>query len=363
LGVGEGDQGGLSARSSTWSAFRIDVVDPITLQLVSDPDYVPSALPRAAYGTASPPPVSTEAHSTRVISYGSTVILTDVTSGIKSPALIVRKVEKNKVLLNSGGPVSQLQKLALERPVKRGEGKDRLGLVSGSNSLDHGFGAIVDEPQMESLYLSTSSEGWNEFGEEMDYSALAAASDFEDDRRNSNASTSTESSRKRAKLYNEDDDDDEGVARATKSATVAGLRRSLITYLPPRRVNFASNGDGADGDDIKPTMTMRKKSPTKGKSRGKSKSASKSKSKSFDSQDDDDEEEEELQEEEDREVEVAVPKPIRKSREAGSEELGEVHEIDDVQSWTVIGICSLSVSLPRFVHDCLITLRMNTDDF
>jgi hypothetical protein len=41
--------------------------------------------------------------------------LSDTHSGISTSPLIIRKVDKGKVMLEEGGPVSQMQKIALQR--------------------------------------------------------------------------------------------------------------------------------------------------------------------------------------------------------------------------------------------------------
>jgi recombining binding protein (suppressor of hairless) len=42
-------------------------------------------------------------------------VLTDTHTGISTAPLIVRKVDKGKVVMEEGGPVSQMQKIALQR--------------------------------------------------------------------------------------------------------------------------------------------------------------------------------------------------------------------------------------------------------
>jgi recombining binding protein (suppressor of hairless) len=49
------------------------------------------------------------------VTYGSEIILTDANSGISTAPLIVRKVDKGRVVDDDGGPVSQMQKVALQR--------------------------------------------------------------------------------------------------------------------------------------------------------------------------------------------------------------------------------------------------------
>lgn len=49
------------------------------------------------------------------VTYGSQVILTDTLSGISTGPLTIRKVDKGRVAPDDGGPVSQMQKVALQR--------------------------------------------------------------------------------------------------------------------------------------------------------------------------------------------------------------------------------------------------------
>lgn len=49
------------------------------------------------------------------MTYGSEIILTDTLSGISTAPLVIRKVDKGKIISEDGGPVSQMQKIALQR--------------------------------------------------------------------------------------------------------------------------------------------------------------------------------------------------------------------------------------------------------
>jgi recombining binding protein suppressor of hairless len=42
-------------------------------------------------------------------------VLTDTNSGISTSPLVIRKVDKGKIVPEDGGPVSQMQKIALQR--------------------------------------------------------------------------------------------------------------------------------------------------------------------------------------------------------------------------------------------------------
>lgn len=80
----------LCAKNSTWSAFSITVV----------------RIPGATNGRM---PTSVP------VSYGAEIILTDLETGVSSEPLIIRKVEKGRIAQQAGGPVSQMQKVALQR--------------------------------------------------------------------------------------------------------------------------------------------------------------------------------------------------------------------------------------------------------
>jgi recombining binding protein (suppressor of hairless) len=49
------------------------------------------------------------------VTYGSEIQLVDSLTGITTNPLIIRKVDKGKVSAEDGGPVSQMQKIALQR--------------------------------------------------------------------------------------------------------------------------------------------------------------------------------------------------------------------------------------------------------
>ncbi|KAJ7225626.1 hypothetical protein GGX14DRAFT_531343 [Mycena pura] len=83
------DHAQLCASNVAWSAFNVNVVPRPT-----DP---PSM--------GGPQPVT----------YGCSVVLSDTQSGISTSPLIIRKVDKGRVSPDDGGPVSQMQKIALQR--------------------------------------------------------------------------------------------------------------------------------------------------------------------------------------------------------------------------------------------------------
>ena len=49
------------------------------------------------------------------MTYGSEVVLADTVTGVQTAPLIIRKVDKGRIVPDDGGPVSQMQKIALQR--------------------------------------------------------------------------------------------------------------------------------------------------------------------------------------------------------------------------------------------------------
>ncbi|RUS16081.1 hypothetical protein BC937DRAFT_91627 [Endogone sp. FLAS-F59071] len=92
----------LCAKNSTWSPFTISIVNSASS---SSPDNSSSPNSSALHnGTSSVP-----------ITYGTEIILTDTETGVSSEPLIIRKVEKGHIAQGACGPVSQMQKVALQR--------------------------------------------------------------------------------------------------------------------------------------------------------------------------------------------------------------------------------------------------------
>ena len=83
------DAGQLCASNTSWSAFNVNVVHR--------PDDAPPH--------SGPQPVT----------YGCQVVLSDTMSNIATGPLVIRKVDKGRVSNDDGGPVSQMQKIALQR--------------------------------------------------------------------------------------------------------------------------------------------------------------------------------------------------------------------------------------------------------
>ncbi|KAF8640473.1 hypothetical protein AX17_000136 [Amanita inopinata Kibby_2008] len=83
------DHAQLCASNVAWSAFNVNVLRRPT-------DTPP---------IAGPQPVT----------YGCEIVLSDTLSGISTGPLVIRKVDKGRVSADDGGPVSQMQKIALQR--------------------------------------------------------------------------------------------------------------------------------------------------------------------------------------------------------------------------------------------------------
>jgi recombining binding protein (suppressor of hairless) len=113
------EQGELAASNMSWSSFNVHVTRPVL-----DPSSSSSSSSAAALEQGprlGPHPVQ----------YGSEVILTDTITGVSSPPLWVRKVDKGIVIMEPGGPVSQMQKIALQRSTPPSEIGGRMYLSAG----------------------------------------------------------------------------------------------------------------------------------------------------------------------------------------------------------------------------------------
>ncbi|KIJ68561.1 hypothetical protein HYDPIDRAFT_173246 [Hydnomerulius pinastri MD-312] len=84
------DSAQLCASNVTWSAFNVNVV--------RRPEDAPPT-----HGGPQP------------VTYGCEVVLSDTLSNIATSPLVIRKVDKGRVSPEDGGPVSQMQKIALQR--------------------------------------------------------------------------------------------------------------------------------------------------------------------------------------------------------------------------------------------------------
>lgn len=89
------DHAQLCASNVAWSAFNVNVVRR------------PGGL------SANPGPGV--AQGPQPVAYGCEIVLSDTHSGISTSPLVIRKVDKGRVSADEGGPVSQMQKIALQR--------------------------------------------------------------------------------------------------------------------------------------------------------------------------------------------------------------------------------------------------------
>lgn len=103
----------LCASNVTWSAFNVNVVrphgdSPPIGACTRDPGIcwwrVLTTLHPFAAGPQPQP-----------VTYGSEIVLSDTVSGTQTAPLIIRKVDKGRIATDDGGPVSQMQKVALQR--------------------------------------------------------------------------------------------------------------------------------------------------------------------------------------------------------------------------------------------------------
>ena len=104
------DSAQLCASNVSWSAFNVNVVrrpeDAPPVHGMSSRDLKVLCL-------------NTHVHNTpgghQAVTYGCEVVLSDTLSNIATSPLVIRKVDKGRVSPDDGGPVSQMQKIALQR--------------------------------------------------------------------------------------------------------------------------------------------------------------------------------------------------------------------------------------------------------
>ncbi|KAI1311321.1 hypothetical protein EDD11_003466 [Mortierella claussenii] len=131
--------GGLCAKSSTWSAFTISIVNN---------------------GPCSPTPArngSSKSHHRQLaqqnaspITYGAEIILTESVSGLQSDRLVVCKVENGRILQGAIGPICQMQKVALMSLERT---KDSQPMYLGAVGDDHQSGRFMDHSTSSSTLL------------------------------------------------------------------------------------------------------------------------------------------------------------------------------------------------------------------
>ncbi|KAI9321507.1 hypothetical protein BX666DRAFT_1902898 [Dichotomocladium elegans] len=88
------ERGQLCAKNATWTPFDIIVVRQPSNHTTCMDDLTSSA--------GAP------------VNYGSEIVLKDAQTGVKSPPMIIRKVDKGNIAPAACGPVSQMQKIALQ---------------------------------------------------------------------------------------------------------------------------------------------------------------------------------------------------------------------------------------------------------
>ncbi len=118
------DRAELAASNASWSAFRVQILDDEHGNPI-DPSQTLTGTSR----NGQPPPQ-------RPIHYGSRIVLTDEATGISSEPLIVRKVDKGKLSRSdTGGLVSQMQKVALQRASTNSDMPSPAGLFLSAGRL------------------------------------------------------------------------------------------------------------------------------------------------------------------------------------------------------------------------------------
>ncbi|KAI8636747.1 hypothetical protein BD408DRAFT_425588 [Parasitella parasitica] len=119
----------LCAKNTTWSPFDIIIVNqpklPQSHKLPARQQMTTTAsgryTSRIQLAHPPPPPPPSAAHAAQQqnkapvhVTYGTEIILCDSQTGVRSPSLIIRKVDKGRIAQCAYGPVSQMQKIALQ---------------------------------------------------------------------------------------------------------------------------------------------------------------------------------------------------------------------------------------------------------
>ncbi|KAI7904037.1 beta-trefoil DNA-binding domain-containing protein, partial [Cokeromyces recurvatus] len=107
----------LCAKNSSWSPFNIIIVNqpnlPHSHKLSSKQhDHFTSRIQLSRYSS-----LSNQQDNVKIphhLTYGTEIILKDAHTGVTSPSLIIRKVDKGRIIQSAYGPVSQMQKIALQ---------------------------------------------------------------------------------------------------------------------------------------------------------------------------------------------------------------------------------------------------------
>ncbi|CAI2169240.1 12779_t:CDS:2 [Funneliformis geosporum] len=113
-----GIEGGqLCAKNSSWSSFIITVMnsnDNNNNNNHNGLNSFPSTNVQKGSTSSSSQSSNNNCSNSIPVTYGSEVILSDPTTGYTSDRLIIRKVEKGRITQGACGPVSQMQKIALQ---------------------------------------------------------------------------------------------------------------------------------------------------------------------------------------------------------------------------------------------------------
>jgi hypothetical protein len=114
----------LCAKNTTWSPFDIIVVNqpklpqPHKLPTRQQMTTTVSGRFTSRIQLAHPPaPAQSQQSNSKMpvhVTYGTEIILRDSQTGVTSPSLIIRKVDKGRIAQCAYGPVSQMQKIALQ---------------------------------------------------------------------------------------------------------------------------------------------------------------------------------------------------------------------------------------------------------
>lgn len=161
----------LCAKNTTWSPFDIIIVNqPKAPQPLKSHRQQMTTIVSGRFTSriqlAHPPPPPPQASvssstSTKLpvhVTYGTEIILRDSQTGVSSPSLIIRKVDKGRIAQCAYGPVSQMQKIALQLASTVDSQPIYLSAAgSMSDNSVHGGGAGHDGAS------STSSNTWLDY--------------------------------------------------------------------------------------------------------------------------------------------------------------------------------------------------------
>lgn len=121
----------LCAKNTTWSPFDIIIVNQpkapqphkshrqqmtttVSGRFTSRIQLAHPPPPPATTTTSSSSPSNNVVKAPVHVTYGTEIILRDSQTGVQSPSLIIRKVDKGRIAQCAYGPVSQMQKIALQ---------------------------------------------------------------------------------------------------------------------------------------------------------------------------------------------------------------------------------------------------------